>query len=200
MAYGKRDESLTGNFDWLTVLLYVVLVIIGWLTIYSAVYSEESSSIFDPKYNSGKQFQWMIVCGVLAMVILIIDSKFYTTFAYVLYGLILLSIIGVMLFGVKVKGQQNWIRIGSFQMQPSELVKFATALALSKFLSNLNVDIRKWGDKWKAFAIIAVPMLMIVVQGDAGSAVVFIAFSLPLFREGLESFFITRFALSMVYP
>jgi rod shape determining protein RodA len=190
MAYGKREESLTGNFDWITVLLYVVLVVIGWLTIYSAVYSEESSSIFDPKYNSGKQFQWMIVCGILAMVILIIDSKFYTTFAYVLYGLILFSIVGVMLFGVKIKGQQNWIRIGSFQMQPSELVKFATALALSKFLSNLNVDVRKWTDKWKAFAIIAVPMLMIVVQGDAGSAVVFIAFSLPLFREGLESYFL----------
>jgi rod shape determining protein RodA len=186
----RKEESLTGNFDWLTVLIYVILVLIGWATIYSAVYSEDHSNIFDTTRNSGKQFQWMVVCAIVAGILLIIDGKFFSTFAYVIYATVLLACVGVMFFGVVVKGQQNWIRIGSFQMQPSELAKFATALALAKYLSNLNVDVRKWKDKLIAFAIIVVPMATIVIQGDAGSAIVFVALVLALFREGLEPYFL----------
>jgi rod shape determining protein RodA len=165
-------------------------VLIGWATIYSAVYSEEHKSIFDTTRNSGKQFVWMVASVIVAGILLILDGKFFSTFAYVIYALVLLACIGVMFFGVEIKGQQNWIRIGSFQMQPSELAKFATALALAKYLSNLNVDIRKWKDKLIAFAIILVPMITIVIQGDAGSAIVFSALILALFREGLEPYFL----------
>lgn len=187
---GRKEDSLTGHFDWITVLLYIVLVLIGWATIYSAVYSEEHSNIFDVTRNSGKQFQWMIVCAIVALLLLIIDGKFFSTFAYVIYGFVLLICVGVMFFGVEVKGQQNWIRFGGFQMQPSELAKFATALALSKYLSGLTIDVRKWKDKIIAMAIIVIPMLTIAIQGDAGSAIVFVALVLALFREGLESYFL----------
>ncbi len=186
----RKNESLVGSFDWFTVLLYIVLVTVGLFTIYSAVFSEESADIFDKNFNSGKQFRWMIASGVLAVLLLIIDGKFFTTFAYVIYGLLLLLVVFVIFFGVAKKGQQNWIVLGGFQFQPSEFAKVGTALALAKYLSVLTVDIRKWKHKWIAFAIVGVPMLTVVIQGDAGSAIVFVAFALALFREGLESYFL----------
>ena len=186
----RKDESIVGSFDWITVMIYIVLTLVGWFTIYSAVYSEESRDIFNTSYNSGKQFTWMIACAVVAILLLIIDGKFFTTFAYIIYGIVILAVIGVMFFGVVVKGQQNWIRLGGFQIQPSEFAKIGTSLALAKFLSVLNIDIRKWKQKWIAFALVGVPMMMVVIQGDAGSAIVFVAFALALFREGLESYFL----------
>ena len=186
----KKQETFLGKVDWLTVLLYLVLVLIGWLTIYSSVYNEESRNIFNPSTNSGKQFQWMIASLLIAACILIVDSRFFITFSYPVYVIILILVVAVMFIGVEVKGQRNWIRFGGFQLQPSELAKFAVSLAIAKYLSGLNVDVRKWKDKWKLFALIGTAMLLVLVQGDAGSAVVFVAFSLVLFREGLESYFL----------
>ena len=186
----KRQESLTGKLDWLTVVLYAVLVLFGWAVIYSSSYSGDGKSVFDSTVNSGKQFQWIVASVILAALILIVDSRFYTTFSYVFYVLLMLFVVLVMFVGVEVKGQRNWIRIGGFQMQPSEMAKFAVSLAVAKFLSGLNVDIRKWKDKWKVFAIIGFPMLLVLIQGDAGSAIVFVALALVLFREGLESYFL----------
>lgn len=186
----RKQESLTGKIDWLTVLYYAVLVVFGWLVIYSSSYSGDEESIFDAGINSGRQFRWMIASTVIAFIILIVESRFYTTFSYVFYVLLLLMVIAVMFIGVEVKGQRNWIRFGSFQMQPSELTKFAVSLAVAKFLSGLNVDIRKWKDKWRVFAIIGLPMLLVLIQGDAGSAIVFVALVLVLFREGLESYYL----------
>lgn len=185
-----RQESIAGKIDWITVFIYMLLVFIGWLAIYSSAYSEESQSLFDSSINAGKQFRWMIASGVLAFIVLIVDSRFYTTFAYVLFLVILLFVMSVFVLGAKVKGQANWIRFGGFQMQPSELAKLGVALAMSKYLSTLNVDIRKWRDKWKAFAIIGLPMVIVLAQGDTGQAIVFVAFVLVLFRDGLESYFL----------
>lgn len=185
-----RRESISGKVDWLTVLLYALLVLIGWLAIYSAVYDAEETNIFSSSLNSGRQFQWMVASAVIAFVILIVDSRFYITFSYPMYVFVLLFVASVMVIGTEVKGQQNWIRLGGFQMQPSELAKFAVSLAVAKYLSGLNVDIRKWRDKWKAFAIIGIPMVIVAVQGDAGSAIVFMSFALVLFRDGLESYFL----------
>lgn len=186
----KRQESLTGKLDWLTIVLYAVLVLFGWAVIYSSSYSGDGKSAFDSTVNSGKQFQWIVASSVLAIFILIVDSRFYTTFSYVFYVLLMLFVVLVMFVGVEVKGQRNWIRLGGFQMQPSEMAKFAVSLAVAKFLSGLNVDIRKWKDKWRIFAIIGIPVLIVLIQGDAGSAIVFVALALVLFREGLESYFL----------
>ena len=185
-----RRESITDKIDWLTVILYTILVLVGWLAIYSAVYDDEQRNIFSSELRSGTQFRWMVASAIIAFIIIIVDSRFYITFSYPTYVFVLLMVILVMFIGVEVKGQRNWIRFGGFQMQPSELAKFAASLAISKYLSGLNVDIRKWRDKWKAFAIIGVPMLIVAVQGDAGSAIVFVAFALVLFRDGLESYFL----------
>ena len=193
----RNDNRFTGNIDWITVMIYLTLVMIGWATIYSAVYTEglspfntTGSGAAANTANTGKQFQWIIGCLIIGGIILIIDGKFFVTFSYPIYSIFIPLLIGVMFFGAMVKGQRNWIRIGGFQMQPSELAKFTTSLALAKFLSGLNVDVRKWKDKWKAFALIALPMLIIAIQGDAGSAIVFIVFVLVLFREGLESYYL----------
>jgi rod shape determining protein RodA len=193
-----KQQSLTGKIDWLTVLLYGVLVIFGWLAIYSSVYTEDGKNIFDPSINSGKQFQWIIASIILAAVILIVDSRFYVTFSYPIFVGLLVFVVSVMFIGVAVKGQKNWIHIGGFTMQPSELAKFATALALAKYLSTLNVDIRRWRDKWKAFAIIGIPTVIILAQGDAGSAIVFVVFALVLFREGLESYYLIIGAVTIL--
>ncbi|HWB64061.1 MAG TPA: rod shape-determining protein RodA [Chitinophagales bacterium] len=193
-----KSESLTGKIDWLTVFLYGILVIFGLMAIYSSVYTDEGKTIFDTSLNSGKQLEWVIGAVLLIFVILIVDSRFYVTFAYPIYVLIIVLTISVMFFGVVVKGQRNWIRIGGFQMQPSELAKFAVSLAVAKFVSGLNIDIRKWRDKWKALALIGIPAGIILIQGDAGQAIVFVAFSLVLFREGLESYFLIIGAVVVV--
>jgi rod shape determining protein RodA len=190
MSSLQQKESFTSGIDWLTILLYTILVVLGWLTIYSAVYQGEGQNIFSSTTNSSRQFQWMIASIVLASVILIIDSRFFATFAYPIFAFTCVILIGVIFLGVKVKGQQNWIRFGGFQMQPSELAKVATSLAVAKYLSTLNVDIKKWKDKIRVFLIIALPLLIIVVQGDAGSAIVFVALVLTLFRDGLESYYL----------
>ena len=190
----RNDEKFTGNIDWLSVLIYVALVLIGWATIYSAVFTEGLSPFntagSGTAVNTGKQFQWIIASLVVGGLILIIDGKFFVTFSYPIYAFFIPLLIGVMFFGAVSHGQRNWIRIGGFQLQPSELTKFTTSLALAKYLSGLNVDIRRWRDKWKAFAIIGIPMAIVLIQGDAGSAIVFVVFALVLFREGLESYFL----------
>ena len=190
----RNDEKFTGNIDWLSILIYLVLVLIGWATIYSAVFADGLSpfntSGSGTAANTGKQFQWIVASLIVGSIILIIDGKFFVTLSYPIYGLFIPLLITVMFFGAVSHGQRNWIRIGSFQMQPSELVKFTTSLALAKYLSGLNVDIRRWRDKWKAFAIIGIPMMIVLIQGDAGSAIVFVVFALVLFREGLESYFL----------
>jgi len=186
----KRQESLTGKIDWLTVVLYAVLAVFGWFIIYSASSGGTEKSIFDSSIPSGKQFQWMIACVVVAFLILLLDSRLYVTFSYPIFVMVLLLVISVMFIGVSINHQKNWLKFGSFTMQPSEFAKFGVALALAKFMSGLNVDIRKWRDKWKAFAFIVVPMLIVMIQGDAGSAIVFLALALVLFREGLESYFL----------
>lgn len=161
MSKYKKEEQLSAHIDWVIVMLYLGLILFGWVTIYSAVYQEENQNIFSSLTNSGKQFQWMIVSCIIGFVLLIVDSKFFSTFAYVIYTIMCIALVGVIFLGVEVKGQRNWIRFGGFQMQPSELAKVAACLAVAKYLGTLNVDIRKWKDKWRTFALAGLPMLII---------------------------------------
>src|SRR3954466_3207475 len=124
----REHESLTGKLDWVTIILYTVLVLLGWAVIYSSSYSGDEKSIFDSTISSGKQFQWIVASFIILCVILIVDSRFYVTFSWIFYALLLLFVVLVMFVGVEIKGQRNWIRIGTFQMQPSEMAKFAVSL------------------------------------------------------------------------
>ena len=181
----RKRENFWGNIDWLTVFLYSALVLYGWLSIYSATENSEKAIIFDFSQRYGKQLLWIGMALFLAFIILLIDAKFFSSFAYVFYFLIILSLIGVLLFGKTVAGSRSWFQIGSFALQPAEFAKFATALALARYLSKLQTDMRLFKTRMVAAVIIGFPALLILLQNDTGSALVYFSFILVLYREGL---------------
>lgn len=185
-----RREKIFGHLDWFSMLLYLSLLIYGWLSIYSATAGEQTSLVLDLSQRYGKQILWIGMALLLAFTILIIDAKFFSTFAYVFYFLMIFILIGVLLFGKTVAGSKSWFEIGSFAIQPAEFAKFATALALAKYLSKLNIDLRVLKNKLVAITILAVPAVLILLQNDTGSALVYFAFVLVLFREGLSGLII----------
>jgi len=158
----------------------------GWLNIYAAVYNEEAKSMFDTTQSYGMQMIWIATSLVIAFMILVIDGEFFPSFAYVVYGAFILLLLAVIVLGVEVKGSRSWIAVGSFRIQPAEFAKFATNLALAKYLSNINVKFEKLSTKLKAAAIFAVPALIIILQNETGSALVYGAFILVMYREGLS--------------
>jgi rod shape determining protein RodA len=182
----RRQTNIFQNIDWLTVLLYLLLVLIGWVNIYAAVYNEEHASILDLSQNYGRQLIWIISSLVLAIFILVIDGKFFEAFAYPIYLTILIVLIGVLLFGREVAGSRSWFEIGAFRLQPAEFAKFATNLALARYLSSININMRDLQTKVVAGAIILIPIMMILLQNDTGSALVFGSFIFVLYREGLS--------------
>jgi rod shape determining protein RodA len=191
----RDDKKFTGKVDWVTVLLYLLLVGIGLLAIYSTEFREDRGDILSftkdsMKYNTVKQMIFAGVCIIVGFVLLIIDSKFYTTFSYITYGIIIVLLLSVFVLGEDIYGNKAWIKIGSFYLQPGEFAKFASALALAKYLSGLNVDIRKVKDLMFCAAIIGLPMLIVLAQGDAGTAIVYTVFLFVLFREGLSGIFL----------
>ncbi len=182
----RNDKNPFANIDWLTVGLYGLMVLLGWLNIYAAVYNEEHASIFDMSQKYGKQFLWILTALVLILLIVIVDGKFFRTFAFPLYGIMMAALLGVLFFGKEIAGARSWYAFGGFSIQPSEFAKFATALALSAFLSGMNRSLATWRDKLYALGIIALPMVLIIPQPDPGSALVFTALFLVLYREGLS--------------
>jgi len=185
-----RRKSLLANVDWLSIFIYLLLVAMGWFSIYAAEYEGVRTRVFDMTSNHGKQMTWILVSLAFAFVALIIDSKFYTTFAYVIYFFIMLLLLAVLGFGTEIKGNKSWIQFGSFSIQPAEFAKVAVCLAIAKYLSTLNVDMRKYKPQLICFGLLAVPMGLIFLQGDFGSALVFGVFLLVLFREGLNPIYL----------
>ncbi|MHA7111282.1 rod shape-determining protein RodA [Sunxiuqinia elliptica] len=181
-----RRNNIWANLDWLTVILYLILVFLGWINIYAAVFNEEHASILDMSQRYGKQLIWIGAAIVIAIMLLIIDSKFYVFFAYVFYGITILLLIAVLLFGTKVKGATSWFQIGGFAIQPAEFVKFTTALALAKYMSTHSFKMEKISSLLIIGAILALPVALIFLQNDTGSALVISVFILVLFREGLS--------------
>lgn len=181
----KRRINVWSNIDWLTVVLYLFLVFLGWINIYSAVYNEEHQSIFDFSQRYGKQMIWIVAAIVIAILITIIDSNFYSFFAYFLHFVILFLLVVVTLFGTEIHGSRAWLEFGNVRFQPAEFAKITTALALARYLSSHNVAMNRLKTYLWLGAIILVPMAIILLQNDAGSALVFVAFVLVLYRQGL---------------
>ena len=180
----RRRENILKNVDWLTVLLYFLLVSLGWLNIYAAVYDEAANqNIFDLTLNSGKQLLFIGGASILIIIIMSLDFKFYDTFAYPIFGFMLFLLV-VAMFGREVAGTRGWIDFGPFKLQPSEFTKFATALAVARFIGSANFKIDKIQNQILLFGIIGLPALMIIAQGDTGTAMVFSVFLLVFFREG----------------
>ncbi|MDA3942305.1 MAG: rod shape-determining protein RodA [Bacteroidetes bacterium] len=174
------------KIDWISLVLYLSLMLIGWVMIYSAVYDEDHSNIFDLSQRYGKQLLWIVLALLLGFIVLLIDAKFFNALAIPIYILVMLMLVGVLLFGSTIAGSKSWFQIGGFAIQPAEFAKFATALALANYLGKLNRDMQKWQTQAIAFLIISLPALLILAQYDTGSAIVFGIFILVLYREGMS--------------
>lgn len=181
---GKKGVFL--SIDWMTIALYVVLIIWGWFSVCGACYDFNNPDLFSWETNSGKQIVWAGTSLVLASVLMLIEKKFYDTAAYVIYGALMLLLIVTIAVAPDTKGSRSWLPIGSsIKLQPAEFAKFATALALGKFMGEYGFNIKKTKDIGIAIAIIMFPMLLIVCQKETGSALVYFAFFLTLYREGM---------------
>ncbi|MCF8373676.1 MAG: rod shape-determining protein RodA [Bacteroidales bacterium] len=193
-----RRLNRTGDVDWISIAVYFLLVLLGWINIYAAVYDQDHHSIFDTTQRYGKQLLWIGFSVLVIIAIFIIDVKFYDFFAYVIYGLLISILIIVLLFGVEVNGARSWFEIGSFRMQPAEFAKFATTLALAKYLNSANFKIHNLKSLFYLGLIIFLPAGLILLQNDTGSAMVYIAFFFVLYREGLSGSFLLIGVLSVV--
>ncbi len=180
----------TLQIDWITVGLYVALVAIGWMNIYSASVNDTVMHFFDFSQIYAKQLIWIGLSVVLIIFILALDAKFYERFSSIIYLASMVSLLGLFIFGKNINGATSWYAIGSFTFQPSEFAKIATALALAKYVSDIQTDIKEFKDQLRAFVLIAIPALLIIPQPDPGSALVYAAFLFPLYREGLPSWYL----------
>jgi rod shape determining protein RodA len=182
----RKDEILSHKIDWVTVLIYGVMVVWGWLNIYSATY-DEKQSILD-SLNASRQLMFIILSFLLILAILIIDMRFYETFAYVIYGLILFLLLLVPFIGKEVGGNRAWLGVGSFGVQPSEFAKFATALVIAKVIGSIGFRMDNLRNQAFLFALIGAPIILILLQKDYGTAMVFTVFILVFYREGMSPF------------
>lgn len=188
-----KNQSITNNLDWICVIIYSVLVMMGWLNIYS-------SSLSSMEGTSEKQFIFIALTIPLIFVVLFVDGKFYEKYASIIFGISLLSLIGLFAFGKTIAGQRCWYGFGSFTLQPSEFAKAATALALAKYLSDSQINLKDTNRQIQALAIVFLPVLLILPQPDPGSALIYSAFFLVLYREGLPSWYIwTGFSAILLF-
>jgi rod shape determining protein RodA len=183
-------NNILNDIDWKLVVLYLLLVIMGWINIYAAVYNEDHSSIFDLSQSYGRQMIWIITSLFLGLVVLLTDARFFSTFAYLIYGLTILLLLAVLAFGTEISGSKSWFQIGNFAIQPAEFGKFATNLALARFFSGQHINVKAFRTRFIPLAIIGLPALLILLQNDTGSALVYSAFILVLYRMGLSGNFL----------
>jgi rod shape determining protein RodA len=185
------------QIDWLTILIVIILMGFGWVNIYSTTFVNPDESIFDLSKIYGKQLLWIILGVVIAIIVLALESKFFERFASIIYIAAILSLIGLFIFGKTIAGQTAWYSFGSFSIQPAEFMKTAVALALAKYISEINNDLSTFVSQLKAFAIIGIPLALIMLQPDAGSALIYLAFVIPLYREGLPQAYLSVGFLSV---
>ncbi len=181
-----RQDPLSQKIDWVTVLLFSTLVLLGWLNIYAAEYDPaQNQSLFDFGTSTGKQLAWIATSIVLAWAVFLIDFRAFDSFAFIVYGVLLALLLFILMAGKEVAGSRSWLGFGGFGIQPSEFAKFATALALAKYLGHATKRLTDLKTLSFSFAIVLLPMFLTVLQGDTGTAMVFAALFIPMFREGL---------------
>lgn len=186
----NNQRSPFFNVDWIVILIFLVLCIIGWFNIHAAVYNPEKPSIFNLDTNYGKQLIFIISAFILGLIILLLDSKFFNNFSPVFYGATLLLLILVLIVGRNVGGNQAWIPIGSFRLQPSEFAKFSTCLLLARYLGTVNTKVQDLRTQSVCAIILLIPMGLIMLQPDTGSALTFGSLIFVLYREGLSGYFL----------
>ncbi len=204
----RNNDPFTQNIDWLTLLLYLACVTLGWLNVYAAVYSpEDHTSLFDMTTNAGKQLMWIGTTVVLVICILVINHKFFDSFAYMFYIAMILMLLLVLVAGTNINGSRSWFKFGGFQLQPAEFAKVATALALAKYLDNPGINLSKQKDLLYIGGILVLPCILILASNETGSTLVFASFVIMLYREGLPGWIpalglsmAALFILALVFP
>jgi rod shape determining protein RodA len=194
-----KNPSVLRSIDWWTILIYLGLLVFGWVSVCGASYTYGETDIFSLDSRSGMQIVWIGTSLVLGLILLLLDNRFYDTFAYGIYGVLLLLLIGTIFNPHSIKGSHSWLVLGPLRLQPAEFAKFATALALAKVMSTYGYDIRKWKDFAIILLLIFLPMVCIVLQKETGSALVYLAFFLMLYREGMSGSFLFAGVALVIY-
>ena len=182
----KGTTILHGKADWGTIAVYLALVVLGWLNLYAAVYDDTHAQAFSLGERYGMQMLWIGVSLVVALVIMLVDDKYYHILAYPIYAAILVLMLSTLVFSPVIKGARAWLIIGPVAIQPTEFMKFAVSLALARYMSNFTFSIRRLKDLLRVMLIIGLPVGVMVLQHDVGSAVVYASFLFMLYREGLN--------------
>jgi len=181
------------NVDWVTILIYIAICAIGFVNIYASIYNPDTAAVFDFSTNYGKQLIFIFTGLILGFSILLLDAKFFSVFSPIIYGITIFLLLVVLVVGRKVAGNQAWIPIGSFRLQPSEFAKFGTALLIARYVSSFTPKFRDVKSIFFAGVIIGLPLFFIMMQPDTGSALVFLSFMFPLYREGLSGYWLLIF-------
>ena len=178
-----KNQSIKNNLDWICIIIYSLLVIMGWLNIYS-------SSLSSMEDTFEKQLIFIVLTIPLIFIVLSVDGKFYEKYATIIYGISLLSLAGLFVFGKTIAGQRCWYGFGSFTLQPSEFAKAATALALAKYLSDTQINLKDVNRQIQALAVVFLPVMLILPQPDPGSALIYSIFIIVLYREGMPAWYV----------
>ena len=194
----KRSVNIWNGIDKISIVLFLLLVIMGWVNIYAAVYNEEHADILDFSQRYGKQFIWIVASLILAIFIVIIDNRFYFFFSWFIYGTCMLLLMLVAVFGREINGARSWFEFGGISLQPSELAKFGTALALASYLNTRRQELTKLSIIIPAVAIIFLPVVLTMIQPDLGSAIVYVSLFIVLFREGMSPYIFVSGLLGIV--
>jgi len=194
----KRSINIWNGIDKISILLFLFMVMMGWFNIYAAVYNDEHKEILDLSQRYGRQFIWILATIVLAAFIVIVDSRFYLFFAWFIYGVLILMLMAVLLFGKEINGAKSWFEFGPVGLQPSEFAKFGTALVLANFLNNRRQELTKLNVITPAIGIILLPAFLTALQPDMGSTIVFFSFFIVLFREGMSPFIFVSGLLMLI--
>ncbi|MBO6005894.1 MAG: rod shape-determining protein RodA, partial [Paludibacteraceae bacterium] len=181
----QRHVSITNIIDWPTIIVYIILVVAGWFCVYASSYEFDNSSMFDFSQQAGKQLVWIICAGIIGISILLINYRIYSTFAYVFYGAMVLLLIATIFLSRDINGSHSWLEFGPVRLQPAELAKFATSLALAKMMSAYDFKLQGLRNYAKVIMLIMLPMAIIIAQNETGSALVFAALFLVLYRKGM---------------
>lgn len=202
----RRSSNIFKWLDWPTVLIYLALMFLGWINIYAAVFAEDHASIFDVSQRYGIQLIWIAAALLIAITVLAIDARFYLVFANYFYALILLVLVFVIFFGVEVNASKSWIQLGGIRIQPAEFAKFATVLALAKYMSSYGFKLNSFKAYLNSVLIVLVPVVLILLQNDAGTAMVFASLVFVFYREGMPhwvlaflAFFVALFILELIF-
>jgi rod shape determining protein RodA len=178
------------KYDWLTIGLYFAIMLFGWINIYAAGYSEDHTAVFDFSVQHGKQIIWIAIALFLSAVVVLTEPRVFSNTAYAIYGIVIVLLVVTLFIATVTKGGKSWIDFGAFKFQPSEFAKFATALAVAKFMSAIDLDFKNLRTKVTIAFLVAIPAALIFLQHDTGSALVFLSFIFPLYREGLSGNFL----------